>query len=181
METDRETRLAMLERLRQLSLWEDEFESLVRRDRPVDNGRIELLQAKARLLMSRVRDLAVHPDFDLSEPVLREYLAGKEQYRGYGHELRGIVWDAAHAEDLAHTEADQVRRGREHGEKGGKFGFKGGRPSKKPTNHQLRLDYQRHLDAHGDAGRARAELVKELVGKGHKATTVRGWLRLAGI
>jgi hypothetical protein len=70
-----------------------------------------------------------------------------------------------------------------HGAKGGRaYGFKGGRPSKKPLRVDLQKKYDTLVAACGNARQARASLVKELQESTQaKVTTVRGWLRGAGI
>ena len=61
------------------------------------------------------------------------------------------------------------------------FGEKGGRPSEKPTNFELKKQFDLHR-ACGSDRIARANLVKELCKTtGAASRTVRGWLKIAGI
>ncbi len=80
---------------------------------------------------------------------------------------------------------DILRRSdaRRHGARGGRTGgFKGGRPSKKPTNVQLRKAYDIHLADCGSPRQAGANFVKQLQETYHvKASAARGWIRGASI
>ena len=151
----------MLSKLRSLDAEDDQLASF-----HIVDGQMNLLRIRARRLLGMMKDQIATSD--------------DHSYEYHTRVEFKFLWNQI-ASDQNEKRRSQINK--QHGQKGAKSGFKGGRPRKKPFGFKFREEYEKHLADCGDDPReARARLVKELMAlTGVKARTARDWVKEAGI